>query len=367
MQTWTKSRAIAAQRIDLAACPLCDGARCEPVFTRNNLVTRFDIDRRLTYSDYRLCQDCGGVFAARRETAESAQAYYDLFPDIEERGYAKKVIPAAARKGKIAVAEELCATFAARQMLRPGMAVLHVRCDAGSLLAAIGAAAPGSTLHGLDYFPTNLEAARDAGFEHMALLSPAKLEIPFQEKYDLIVCNHIFTHSLTPAEDLQVLKNALKDQGQIFFYNENDHDAIFDANSDFFSRIDMISYHKQLLDLESFTRFLSAAGFSSEFIGRRKFTFAVLARVDAHAIVTPPPSAEITQRRARIKSWAAIAERNRYLLPFAKWARQHKALKWLAQKASDATAGQRPKKKKPAKNKAAIASDSSAPRSVADH
>ncbi len=102
-------------------------------------------------------------FAQRRETSAGAQAYYELFPDIEGRGYATKVVPrASSGTGKRAAAAEIVAVLKAAQVLQPGMSVMHLRCDAGSLLTAIGEAGSGATLHGLDYFPTNVEARATA-------------------------------------------------------------------------------------------------------------------------------------------------------------------------------------------------------------
>jgi 2-polyprenyl-3-methyl-5-hydroxy-6-metoxy-1,4-benzoquinol methylase len=301
---------------------MCGGAETEIVARRNDLASLLYVDRRVTHSDYSLCRRCGVVFAARRERASVAQAYYELFGEIVNKGYAKRVIPGPARAGKIKLAKLLCDQLEQHRLLRPGVRVLHVRCDAGALLHEIKQRCPDTIVHGLDYFPTNLQAAREWGLDDVALLDPAAIRIPFAQRYDIIVCNHTFTHALAPGDDINTLTDALAPEGRLFLYNENDHDLICTTGSPHFSRKEMISYHKQLLAPDSLARFLAARGLRSQLLGHRKFTFTMLAW-SAPAAFEPIEAAELNARRAALKKWNAVAEQNRYLIPAVAWANAH--------------------------------------------
>jgi SAM-dependent methyltransferase len=200
--------------------------------------------------------------------------------------------------------------------------MLHVRCDAGALLREVLDAYPDARVDGLDYFATNVQAAREWGLDRVELLDPAAIQIPFEQKYDLIVCNHIFTHSLVPGADIETLRNSLAPGGRMFFYNENDHELICTPGNEFFTRKEMISYHKQMLTPDSFARFLASKGLQSELIGHRKFTFTMLAWQAPAAFAAIDAKSLKTRRRTLVK-WNSIAEHNRYLIPLAGWARRH--------------------------------------------
>jgi len=272
------SRRIASNLTYSEVCPSCASANTEPMFQGNDLSIWLTIDRRLKASDYRLCADCALLFAARRQKPAVASAYYDLFAEIEGRGYAHYPPPAKYLKGKRALGDLLCQQMRDCGLLRPGMRILHIRCDSGGLLSALREAVPDASLCGLDYFDSNIRFLREQDFSDVARLHPDRLEISIGGKFDLVIANHVFTHSLDPAADARVIRAAIADDGSVFSYNEVDHTLLFDPESEYFSRGDVNNYHKQLFTVASFKSFLARYGFASSLLERRKFTMTVLAQ-----------------------------------------------------------------------------------------
>jgi SAM-dependent methyltransferase len=196
---------------------------------------------------------------------------------------------------------------------------------------------PAATLHGLDYFETNVRYLREEGFR-VDKLSAAAIELPPGAAYDLILANHHFTHALDPRGDLARLRNALRPGGHILFYSEVDHSVLFDPASALFSRIDVINYHKQLFVPETFAALLRNGGFGCEFLGRSRFTMTYLAAPSDGLVAAPPAAPELLDRERRmIRDWQKTAKRYRYPIavveavkPLLTWRRARKARQKLA-------------------------------------
>jgi 2-polyprenyl-3-methyl-5-hydroxy-6-metoxy-1,4-benzoquinol methylase len=175
-------------------------------------------------------------------------------------------------KGKIKAAQDILQEVDAAGLLKDGMSILHVRCDAGALLSELRKLLPNATLHGLDYWPNNLRWLREQGFA-VEYLNPASIDVPPGIKFDLILSNHLLTHALDPRGDLAKLRSALRDNGRILFYNEYDHVPLFDQASKVLRRSPMTGYHKRLFIRPSFESFLRSAGFKPHFLGYRRDIF----------------------------------------------------------------------------------------------
>ncbi len=149
-----------------------------------------------------------------------------------------------------------------RGILCPGMTIAHVRCDVGSLQVAIQKQFSGCIFHGYDYFNSNVRYARECGLEMVNLLDPAQLNLGEGMAFDLIICNHAFTHSMDPSSDRRTLFNALKPGGALYFYNEVNHQIRFKMGDDAYQWVALNNFHKQLLSPSCLTLFLINGGFS---------------------------------------------------------------------------------------------------------
>ena len=130
---WQRSRSVGAQQQVLDRCPCCHGSRFELLFRGNDLSTRLWVDRRLARGDYSLCHGCGTVFAASRPKPEATDAYYALFPELEDKTHGVYPPPNRRSTGKKKAAQEIIKILDSRGLLEPEMSLLHIRCDAGTL------------------------------------------------------------------------------------------------------------------------------------------------------------------------------------------------------------------------------------------
>ena len=334
---WRQSSWVAAQQIELDKCPCCFAPDPEYLFDANDLAAHIFVDRRLKRGRYSLCRACGAIFAARRPSPETAETYYELFPELEEKTHNIYPPPSRNSKGKVARANEIFGLIEQRGLLKPDLSVLHVRADVGALLKLLRDRLPAATLHGLDYFANNVRYLREEGF-HVDKLSAAAIKLPPGAGYDLILANHHFTHALDPRGDLATLRSALKPGGHVLFYSEVDHSVLFDPASDLFSRIDVINNHKQLFVPETFEALLRNGGFACEFLDRNRFMMTYLAAPADNPAPAPQATPEFLDRERRmIREWQKTAKRYRYPIavvetvkPWLNWRRARKQKQKLA-------------------------------------
>ncbi|MDA1326305.1 MAG: class I SAM-dependent methyltransferase [Proteobacteria bacterium] len=277
---------IAACMTECEACPCCGGRDLEAVACRNDLNAIDGVNDGMRDSFYHVCLDCSVIFARRRQSLASVPLFYQWFAHLERRDYAVYPPPQNYIQAKSAGARTLLGYLADRGVLSPGMTIAHVRCDAGSLLMRIREQFPDCTLHGYDYFESNIRYAHDQGLDGVGQLDAAGIKFADGTAYDLIVCNHIFTHSFDPAADLQKLYAALKPGGVLFLYNEVDHLLRFQPKGRFYQWVALNNFHKQLLSPASLEVLLTRGGFSIEDRSHRNFYMQFLARRNVATVDT---------------------------------------------------------------------------------
>src|SRR4030095_1123446 len=130
-------------------------------------------------------------------------------------------------------------------------------------------------------------------------------QIPFEGEFDLIVCNHMFTHALRPREFFGELRRKLKPGGHIYLYHERDDAECLAGNQSMFATLNPL--HMQAFDSASLVRALAANGFETVFIKGRNLHHLVLARLAA----TPPVMTRIghKQRDARVDAYRKAFDR----------------------------------------------------------
>ncbi len=343
---WATSRRVAEKRETLNICPCCGSAKFDLVQRFNDLRTHPWIAGQVGVSNYSLCRLCGLLFAAERESPEVARDYYEMFGEAVGKPYASEVIAATQRKGKMRQAMDLAESMKGGGLFKPGMRVLHIRCDAGALLRQILADVPDAQLFGLDYFYSNVVAAKESGLKNVAILEPRAIEIPFVGPFDLIITNHIFTHALKPHDDLETLMKAIAPDGAMFFYNELDHDLMLDEASPHFVPTDMISYHKQLFTAATFARFFKGNGLDAELLERRKSTMVFIARKLNAPAFEPASRDEMSATKKRVARWSEAADANRRRAPLVAWAKRTPGMGWVAARLQKKMVARAPKEKK---------------------
>ncbi len=298
--------------IELAECPGCGGRTFHEVYAYNDHVYRPEpAARAIATSAFSACPACGLFFARRRQDRDSVGEFYTNFAQFENRHYAVYPPPANYLRGKEKRSAQICASLDERGMLRSGLAVLHIRSDGGTLLAHLRERWNASGLFGLDYFDSNIRYAKEV----LHLPNIAKLDggcrIPFAQRFDLIISNHMLTHALEPRAFLATLRGLLAPDGAVFFYNENDHEALFDPKQELLSG-GINAFHKQLLTRVSLANLLQRAGFRFDTIERRGPWLEALTTPDTTVMSAPGAQAtEIVRLHAMFTAWAKRHERRR--------------------------------------------------------
>jgi SAM-dependent methyltransferase len=133
------------------------------------------------------------------------------------------------------------------------------------------------------------------GFDAQGLIDYDHFHIPFEGRFDLIVCNHILVHSVRPAEFLREVHAHLKPGGYVYLYNEPEDRQVLDVGKSIIAHLNPL--HMQTFDRSAMIRALAANGFEVTFIKARNSSFLVLARAaDSKVAWTPIPPARLTQR-----------------------------------------------------------------------
>ena len=132
------------------------------------------------------------------------------------------------------------------------------------------------------------------GITTSPLIDFEQFAIPFDGEFDLIVCNHMFTHALRPRDFFGELRRALKPGGHIYLYHEPDDVEFLTGNQSMFATLNPL--HMQAFDQASMVRALAANGFETVFIKGRNLHHLVLARRSDAATMSPMTSRARDQR-----------------------------------------------------------------------
>jgi SAM-dependent methyltransferase len=135
------------------------------------------------------------------------------------------------------------------------------------------------------------------------LIDFERFQVPFEGPFDLILCNHMFTHALRPRDFFAELRRVLKPGGHIYLYNEPDDAEYLAGNQSMLATLNPL--HMQAFDQRSLMRALAANGFATVFVKRRNLQHLVLAR---HESASMAAMAEGEQRR-RVEAFRSAFQR----------------------------------------------------------
>jgi SAM-dependent methyltransferase len=100
--------------------------------------------------------------------------------------------------------------------------------------------------------------------------------IPYEGQFDLVVANHMLTHSLRPREFLATVRERLKPGGHIYLYNEPDERDFLEGGKSMVNTLN--AFHVQTFDGPSLVRALTANGFEAVFVTHHAGNLLALAR-----------------------------------------------------------------------------------------
>jgi SAM-dependent methyltransferase len=183
--------------------------------------------------------------------------------------------------------------------------VVEVRSRAGTILDGLRRAW-GATVYAMPIWESQQFLLRELfGITTSPLIDFEHFQIPFDGEFDVIICNHMFTHALRPRDFIAELRRKLKPGGHIYLYHDPDDAEFLAGNQSMFATLNPL--HMQAFDQASVVRALAANGFETVFNKSRNLHHLVLARLAS----TPPVMQPMTgkQREARIAAYRQAFDR----------------------------------------------------------
>ena len=330
--------------IILDACPLCgagEGTLVNP-WNKLLLLERAPDDASARY-DYTMCHACGVVSARRRPFGARYRFLLEHFGEVtakrakrgdgreipnpvlnpyplsaEEREELKRLV----RRG-IFVSDHLglrsreyLASLLRDRFDNSGHAdllgslvplrnarVLEVRSRTGSILDALRQHW-GAAVYAMPIWESQRVIVEELyGIPASELIDFDRFRIPFDGLFDLIICQHMVTHVVRPAEFFAELRAHLKPDGYLYLHNEPDDREFLSANQSILATLNPL--HMQAFDQESLVRGLAANGFETVFVKEHDLSHLCLARRND---VTMVPMDD-RQRKQRVESYEQAYDR----------------------------------------------------------
>src|SRR6185436_16699887 len=91
--------------------------------------------------------------------------------------------------------------------------------------------------------------------------------IPFEDKYDLIIENHIFIHMIDPTKTFDVFRAHLEKGGAIFLHKELDDRQLFKKGKNLFAELRPFHYHQ--FDIPTLERMFWRYGFRTLYLSHK--------------------------------------------------------------------------------------------------
>jgi SAM-dependent methyltransferase len=331
--------------VELTACPVCGGTGRTVVNPWNKLILIATApDQTSARYDYAVCHCCGVLFASRRPsgsryhfllahfgevvakrgnrgTGEITNRLLNPYPLTEED---REDLRRLATHG-VFVSDHLGLT--GKQYLAPllrdrlensihtdiigslieprGARVVEVRSRAGTILDGLRRAW-GADVYAMPIWESQQFLLRELfKITTSDLIDFEHFQIPFDGQFDLIVCNHMFTHAIAPLDFFGELRRKLKPGGHIYLYHEPDDAEFLQGNQSMFATLNPL--HMQAFDQASMVRALAANGFDTVFLKGRHLHHLVLARLTSPAPAMTPMTDR--QRKARVEAYRQAFDR----------------------------------------------------------
>ena len=317
--------------IERSTCGVCGHAQLTVVSAWNKLILLPKApDRTSARYDYAVCHACGVLSAMRRPCGSRYRFLLDNFGEVTaKRGGGREIanrllnpypltdedrdeLRRLAAPGvfvsdhlHIRSTEHLAGLLRDRfensvhadvigTLVEPrGARILEVRSRAGTILDALRRNF-GARVYAMPIWESQQFLLREVyGIETSDLIDFERFSIPFEGRFDVIICNHMFTHVIDPAAFFAEIRRALTPGGHLYLHNEPDDAEFLDGQQSMLATLNPL--HMQAFDQRSLSRALAANGFETVFIKRRNLAHMVLARM-TQVVYKPMENQERTRR-----------------------------------------------------------------------
>jgi len=342
----TSGRAAGAtdEWLELPACPACGTADRTVVCEWNKLVLLDTApDERARRYDYAVCHGCGILYATCRPFGGRYGYLVEHFEEVidknasnpllnphpltdEDRDRYRRLIGRGVFVSAHEDGDYLSGVFKDRfvnsghvdvlgsLLTLRGARVLEVRPRAGTILEGLRRHY-GADVYAMPMWESQQFILRELyGIQASDLIEFDDFSIPFDDPFDLIVCNHMFNHAVRLDRFLAEIRGALKPGGHVYLYNEIDDSEFLNSGQSMIATMNPL--HLQACDRSSLVRALSASGFEPVFVnGRDRRNFCLMRRIE-DPDWTPVSKTDLEQRinryqRARDRAVLRAPERLR--------------------------------------------------------
>jgi SAM-dependent methyltransferase len=333
-----------AEWLELRACPACGTADRTVVCEWNKLVLLDTApDERAARYDYSVCHGCGILYASRRPFGGRYRYLVEHFEEVidksarnpllnpypltdDDRDRYRRLAGRGVFVSDHEGGEHLAGVFKDRftnaghvdilgSLLKlHGARVLEVRPRAGTILEGLRRHYA-AEVFAMPIWESQQFILRELyGIQTSELIDFDDFTVPFDEPFDLIVCNHMFNHAVRLDRFLAEIRTALKPGGHLYLYNEIDDSEFLNNAQSMIATMNPL--HLQACDRPSLVRALTASGFEPVFVkGRDKRNVCLMRRAEAPDW-TPVSKAHLEKRvdlyrRARDRAVLRAPERLR--------------------------------------------------------
>lgn len=341
-------------------CPVCEGPDATLACQWNKFVLIGGApDADALYYDYSVCHACGVLSARRRPVGERFRHLIENFVEAagKEAGATQVTNPllnpnplreedrsqlrAMISKG-LFVSDHLgiskrdylngalkdrlensmhVEVLSSLLTLGPTSNVLEIRPRAGSILAALRRYF-GVQVHGLPIWESQGFVIKELyDIDSAGVIDFVDFRVPFRDQFDLIICNHMFTHVVRPREFFAEIRSHLKPGGHLYLYGEPEDAEFLVGGQSIIATLN--PFHMQAFDQKALVNALAANGFDTVFTTTRSLTILCLSRECKDAVMTPLTQ---TDRQKRLKAYADA--RLRALIRLPDDARARTTLDW---------------------------------------
>jgi SAM-dependent methyltransferase len=320
----------------LDACPACTHHQRTVVCPWNKFILLEKApDASSVRYDYAVCHACGVLYASRRPIGDRYQFLLEHFGEVtSKRGSTGKITNRVLNPEPLTDADrEELRRLAGRgvfvsdhlglrksdylapllrdrfenslhidvigSLLAPrGWRVLEVRSRAGTILDGLRRSWD-AQVAAMPIWESQQFLLREVyGIETSDLIDFDRFSIPFDGAFDLIICNHMFTHVLRPADFFAELRARLKPGGHLYLHNEPDDAEFLEGKQSMLATLNPL--HMQAFDPPSLSRALEANGFRTVFQKHQQNETQFCLAVDGAARLVPLTDQE---RDARVDAY----------------------------------------------------------------
>ena len=320
--------------LDLPACSACHTVERTVVCEWNKLVLLDTApDEQAARYDYAICHGCGILYATRRPVGARYRYLMDNFEDVidkdasnpllnphpltdDDRESYRRLLASGVFVSDHQPGTSLSSVMGDRMenaghvdllgtlLNLRGARVLGVRPRAGTILEGLRRHY-GADVHAMPIWESQQFIIQELyGIPSSSLIDFDRFQVPFDEPFDLVVCNHMFNHAVRLDEFLAAVRGALRVGGHLYLYNEIDDSEFLNGGQSMIATMNPL--HVQATDRPSLVRALAAAGFQPVFVKGRNKRSVCLVRKTEPGEWTPIPDDE---RRRRIAAYGRARDR----------------------------------------------------------